>query len=75
VLLRRRSPPRPLRDVAPEVPPAWVVAIERCLERDPARRFQSASALVAALSGGPSADPTGGISGTGFLGRLTRKLR
>ncbi|HXU00369.1 MAG TPA: serine/threonine-protein kinase [Polyangia bacterium] len=76
VLVRRREPPRPLREVAPGVPAAWEAAIHRCLERDPARRFASAGAVIAALGDGRLPNPTSGSeSGTGFFGRLTRKLR
>jgi serine/threonine protein kinase len=75
VLVRRRSPPRPLREVAPDVPAAWEAAIHRCLERFPERRFPSAGAVIAALGDAP---PPGGsdLAGrTGFFGRLARKLR
>ena len=75
VLVRRRSPPRPLQEVAPDVPTSWAAAIHRCLERDPAQRFGSAGAVVAALRKEPPPDSTGSDPGTGFLGRLTRKLR
>ena len=37
--MRRREPPRPLREVCPGRAAAWEAAIDRCLERDPARRF------------------------------------
>jgi serine/threonine protein kinase len=53
VLLRRRAPPRPLREVAREAPPAWEEAIHRCLQRDPAHRFARAGAVIAALAGRP----------------------
>src|SRR5436190_1831746 len=46
VLARRHAPPRPLRDVAPDAPAAWEAAINRCLERDPGRRFASAGGSV-----------------------------
>jgi eukaryotic-like serine/threonine-protein kinase len=75
VLLRRHSPPRPLREVAPDAPAAWEAAIHRCLEREPARRFASAGAAVAALQGDLPPSPGGTDPGTGFLGRLARKLR
>jgi len=74
VLVRRREPPRPLREVAPGVPAVWEAAIHRCLERDPARRFSSAGQFIAALGEG-SGNPSGSDPGTGFFGRLTRKLR
>jgi serine/threonine protein kinase len=77
VLVRRRQPPRPLREVLPDVPPAWEAAIHRCLERDPARRYRSAGELIAALQEDPPAGPTGAESEsrTGFFARLARKLR
>jgi len=75
VLVRRREPPRPLREVAPGVPAAWEAAIHRCLERDPARRFPSAGEVIAALGDGSPGNPSGSDPGTGFFGRLTRKLR
>jgi serine/threonine protein kinase len=75
VLLRRHSPPRPLREVAPDAPPSWQAAIDRCLEREPSRRFGSAAAVIAALQHDPAPDRSGTKSGTGFLGRLARKLR
>jgi serine/threonine protein kinase len=75
VLLRRRAPPRPLHEVAPDVPAAWEAAILRCLEREPSQRFASAGELVAALEKGLGGGPGGAPDGTGFLGRLARKLR
>ena len=77
VLVRRREPPRPLHEVVRGVPAAWEAAIHRCLERDPARRFASAGAVIAAIEDGPPAGPTRSEPerGTGFFGRLTRKLR
>jgi eukaryotic-like serine/threonine-protein kinase len=49
VLVRRRSPPRPLHEVAPDAPTAWEAAVHRCLEREPGRRFATASEVIAAL--------------------------
>jgi len=40
---------RPLTDVAPDVPPALARVIERLLEKDPARRYESYDALRADL--------------------------
>ena len=57
VLKRRREPPRPLREVLPNVDPVWEAAILRCLERLPERRFQSAPDVIAALRGGPASGP------------------
>jgi len=42
--------PQPLAELAPDAPPALVAALERGLEKDPALRWQHASALAAALS-------------------------
>ena len=75
VLVRRRSPPRPLREVIPGVPAAWEATIHRCLERDPGRRFATAGEVIAALQHDPPPTPAGSDPGTGFFGRLTRRLR
>jgi hypothetical protein len=49
--------PRPLSEVGPEVPPDVQAAVMRALEKDPARRFQTAeemrATLVAALPTAP----------------------
>jgi hypothetical protein len=42
---RLRQQPTPLRTVAPNVPDDLAVAIERCLERDPANRWPDAKSL------------------------------
>jgi serine/threonine-protein kinase len=42
--------PIPLSRFRPDAPPELASAIERCLEKDPARRFGSISELVVALS-------------------------
>lgn len=41
--------PQSLAAERPDVPPALVAIVERCLEKDPARRFQSVDELRAAL--------------------------
>jgi serine/threonine-protein kinase len=51
VLLRKESPPTPLRDLAPELDRTWHEAVHRCLEQDPRRRFRRPIELVAALRG------------------------
>jgi len=59
VLLRKDIPPRPLRDLLPEVDPAWEVTIHRCLEREPEDRFPRALDVVASLQSGlPPRTPT-----------------
>ncbi|MEQ1691788.1 MAG: serine/threonine-protein kinase [Gemmatimonas sp.] len=43
--------------VAPGLPPALAAAIDRCLERDPWRRFMDGEALAAALAPAPDSRP------------------
>ncbi len=42
-------PPEPLDRIRPELPPALVAICQRCLEKEPSRRFASAAELAAAL--------------------------
>lgn len=62
------GPPPPLRARAPSVPPALDDAVMRCLERDPARRFQSVAELAQALA--PFASTRGQMS----VGWIVRAL-
>jgi tetratricopeptide (TPR) repeat protein/tRNA A-37 threonylcarbamoyl transferase component Bud32 len=48
---RLKEAPRPPITHVPDLDPKWNAAILRCLERDPADRFASASDLVKALAG------------------------
>jgi len=48
---RMEQAPAPLRTLVPEVPGAFAEIISRCLEPDPAKRFQTTTALAAALAG------------------------
>lgn len=41
--------PRPLREAAPDIDPAFAQIIEIAMARDPENRFQSASGMIAAL--------------------------
>lgn len=50
------SPP-PLAALRPDVPPPLAAAIERAMARDPARRFDQAGAMRAALAGNPQPSP------------------
>ncbi|HEX2165696.1 MAG TPA: serine/threonine-protein kinase [Longimicrobiales bacterium] len=50
------APPGVL-SVAPGLPPALAVAIDRCLARDPVRRFQDGEALAASLAPAPVTRP------------------
>jgi eukaryotic-like serine/threonine-protein kinase len=43
------TPPEPLRAIRPDVPPGLEQVILRCLEKDPARRFQNIGELAVAL--------------------------
>jgi serine/threonine-protein kinase len=65
------NPPAPLRERGVSVPARFEQAIQRCLEKDPARRYQEIAELVAALA--PLASRQGRIS-LEKVGRL-RKLR
>jgi tetratricopeptide (TPR) repeat protein/tRNA A-37 threonylcarbamoyl transferase component Bud32 len=56
---RLRELPQPPRARVPDLDPRWNSAILRCLERDPADRFASASDLARALGGEPVAPGTG----------------
>jgi serine/threonine-protein kinase len=50
------EPAPPLTELAPGLPPALCGAVHRCLEKDPARRFQSVAELAHALE--PLASPS-----------------
>jgi hypothetical protein len=50
--------PVPLRDRQPDVPPQLANVVMRLLEKDPAERIPTATALVAALDGAPVAAPS-----------------
>jgi serine/threonine protein kinase len=56
VVKRRYEPPRSLRKTLGDIEPAWDAAVARCLEADPARRFQRPFEFVAAL-GAPGQRP------------------
>jgi serine/threonine-protein kinase len=43
------EPPPPLREARPDVPPELELAIAKCLEKDPARRFQTVGELAGSL--------------------------
>ena len=44
-----RDEPASLTTLRPDLPPGFVAVVERCLAKDPAQRFQSATELSAAL--------------------------
>ncbi len=62
--------PPPLRSLAPALPDATVMAVERCLAKDPAKRFSDARSLKVALgvSEGPQLpDTQRAVEGQGIL--------
>jgi tRNA A-37 threonylcarbamoyl transferase component Bud32 len=60
VLIRHATePPPPIADLRPDCPIAFAAAITRCLEKDPANRWQSAADLRDAVRA--AADATGGL--------------
>ena len=48
--MHRETPPPRIRQVRRDVPRAVEAVVDRCLEKDPARRYQTPQELVAALS-------------------------
>jgi serine/threonine protein kinase len=58
---RLEHPARSIRDLRPDVDATWCQVISRCLERDPALRYQTVRAVSRELFGTyaprPSADP------------------
>lgn len=47
----RNDEPRPVRELRPDVPGSVAAVVERCLARDPERRYRDGRALLEALSG------------------------
>ena len=52
ILKRNREAARPLRTFLPHVDPKWDAALARCLQRDPAARFQHPADFISAVTGG-----------------------
>jgi serine/threonine protein kinase len=76
VLRRRHDPPDPLRQHLPDADPVWESIINRCLEREPQDRYQSAGEVAAALEGRFPPEPgQAAARGPGGLGRLVDRLR
>jgi serine/threonine protein kinase/tetratricopeptide (TPR) repeat protein len=64
VLMQRvRIAPRPLKEVAPDLPPFFGHVVMRCLEKNPANRYQSARELLQDLE--HSKAPSGARSRSG----------
>jgi len=82
---RMNQAPPPLRSLVPEVPEALEQVVMRCLQPDPAARYQSTIELVTALDslgpdGHPKAGPTvvaapGVLAQLALLGPRTRRAR
>lgn len=51
IVKRVTTPPRPLKDLVPELDPRWEASIVRCLEREADKRFSSPLDVVRALEG------------------------
>jgi Mg-chelatase subunit ChlD len=72
------EPPPSLRLKRPDLPPAYDQVVQRSLEKDPARRFQTASELARAVAGlqAPEGGPTvmEPASGTVIEGRTPAAL-
>ncbi|KUI38134.1 protein kinase [Mycobacterium sp. IS-1496] len=49
------DPPRPLREIRPDLDPSLAGTIDRAMARDPGRRFRDAAHMRAALNGDPQA--------------------
>ena len=66
--------PQPLRRVAPRVPADLDTIVMKCLERDPARRYDSARALADDLGAWLAGEPISARP-AGLVYRLGKKLR
>lgn len=51
VILRLTQPPRPLVEALPDVDPAFAAVVMKALEREPAKRWESAPAMREAFAG------------------------
>jgi formylglycine-generating enzyme required for sulfatase activity/tRNA A-37 threonylcarbamoyl transferase component Bud32 len=73
VLMKRiTEPAEPVQRARSDTPESLAMVIDRCLERDPARRFASGGEIVAALGG---ATPASGGHSTAELVRGARRAR
>jgi TolB-like protein len=65
----RHDAAEPVRDWRPGVAPAVAGVVDRCLEKDPERRYPSANAVLSALRAAlPSSDGTGSLGSGAALG-------
>jgi len=61
----------PIENARPDLPPALAEAIDRCVQKDPAERFQTAEALVDALDAAQLAAPEIPLPIRLFVGELS----
>jgi len=72
ILVRQITEPVPLIEEArPDLPTALAAAVDRCVLKDPAERFQTAEALVEALDAAQLADPVIPLPVRLFVGELS----
>ena len=72
ILVRQITEPVPLIEEArPDLPTALAAAVDRCVLKDPAERFQAAEALVEALDAAQLADPVIPLPVRLFVGELS----
>ena len=68
----RRGDRKRLRDMRPDLPDSFVAAVERALDRDPARRFASAGEMHSALGGGTAMTIDSGASRSSTRQKIVR---
>jgi WD40 repeat protein len=59
LIAHRESPPRPITELRPDVPPELARIVDRMLAKDPARRYQTPAEVVEALAPFDKPDATG----------------
>ncbi len=72
-LKRIKEKPISPRTLLPDLDPRWEAVIMRCLEREPARRYQSAAEVEAALRGEVPPEPAPAQGGLRGMFSRTRK--
>ena len=72
ILARQLTEPiPPVEEARPDLPAALAAAIDRCAQKDPAERFQTAEALVDALDAAQLAEPEIPVPIRLFVGELS----